>query len=345
MSIRSARAALASLIKRHWPRMAQAFMSATSSLKSTADLKAMIEALKRRDVEGAISILGIDASAYSPVHEALRSAFIEGGTSAADNAPKKAPDGRTLVIRFDGRNPEAERWLESQSSRLISGIVEDQRRAVRTSLTESLAIGANPRDAAVAIVGRLNRATGKREGGILGLTAAQEAYVRTARTELASADTQMLRNYLERARRDRRFDRSVEKAIREGVALPKEIAERAANAYESRLLRLRGETIGRVETMSALQTAKYEAYRQAIASGKVKAENVDKVWRSARDSRVRDTHAVLDGKVVKFDVAFRSFSGQHLMHPMDRSLGAGAAEIVNCRCDCDYRINFYAGLT
>jgi len=153
-----------------------------------------------------------------------------------------------------------------------------------------------------------------------------------------------MKHYLTRGRRDKRFDRSVTKAIREGRPVDPEIAAKAMIAYERRLLQLRGETIGRVETMTSLQSAKHEAYRQAIAAGKVDAANITKKWRTAGDLRVRHTHQRMNGDVVKFNDPFVSPSGARLQYPMDRSLGAGADEIVGCRCDCDYKIDFYANL-
>lgn len=341
---RASRQVYADLLERYGRLVADAFFRALDDLRSNAEFQRVMAAIENRDIEAALDALHIDPEALNEIADRLRDAHAESGKAATDLMPSRRPDGTALVVRFDGRNPEAEAWLSRHSSDLITRLSAEQRQVVRTSLSEAMERGVHPRQAALDIVGRVNRATGKREGGVLGLSAPQERYVASARDELASADPAALKHYLTRTRRDRRFDRSVTKAIREGKPVHPAIAAKALTAYERRLLKLRGETIGRVETMTSLQRAKFEAYRQAIASGKVAENTITKVWRSAGDFRVRHTHRSLNAESVRFAEAFRSPSGALMRFPMDTSMGAGADEIVGCRCDCEYRIDFYANL-
>ena len=257
--------------------IADAFLKAFDNLRSMAEIQRVTAAIESGDINAALDALHLDPQAFNGIADKLREAYSEGGRITADFMPKRLPGGAALVVRFDGRNLAAEAWLSRHSSELISRITTEQVQSVRTALTESMRRGVNPRQAALEIVGRINRVTGKREGGILGLSAPQEAYVRTARDQLASSDPAGLRAYLTRARRDKRFDRSVTKAIREGKAVDPEIAAKAVTAYERRLLKLRGEVIGRVEAMTSLQQAKHEAYRQAIEAGKLEEIAVTKV--------------------------------------------------------------------
>lgn len=342
--IRRQRQLFAELAETYGRSVAEAFFRAIETIRSGVEIQRLIALIDQGNIEEALEALHIDPEAFNEVADRAREAHAEAGRTAAENMPKRRPDGTALVVRFDGRNPEAEAWLSRQSSDLITRITIEQRDIVREKLTEGMAKGANPRQTALEIVGRINRATGRREGGILGLTQAQAAYVATAREELASGDPEALKHYLTRGRRDKRFDRSVTKAIREGKPVDAAIAAKALTAYERRLLQLRGETIGRVEAMTSLQQAKFEAYRQAIASGKVAENTVTKVWRSAGDLRVRHTHRSLNAESVRFSEAFRSPSGAMMRFPMDTALGAGPQEIVGCRCDCEYRIDFYANL-
>lgn len=317
-------------------------MAAAEDLRAGADVQRLTAAIHANDLPGAIAALNLDPAAFNDLLEALREAYLAGGQGAVQTMRAPATVG---IIRFDGRNVAAERWLQDHSSELVTRILTDQREAIRVKLSEGMADGANPRSTALEIVGRLNRASGKREGGLLGLTAQQAGYVASARQELSSGDPEALQHYLTRGRRDKRFDRSVLKAIREEKPLPADIARKAVAQYESRLLQLRGEMIARSETLRSLQAAKHQAYLQAVESGKLSATAVRRVWRDVGDLRVRHTHRLLDGDTVGLNEAFRSPSGALMMFPGDTSLGAPASETVGCRCDVNYRIDFLANLT
>lgn len=62
-----------------------------------------------------------------------------------------------------------------------------------------------------------------------------------------------------------------------------------------------------------------------------------KIWVSARDARVRKTHASADGQEVEADEPF-VIGGSKLLFPGDSSMGAAAKEIVNCRCTTVFEI-------
>lgn len=206
-----------------------------------------------------------------------------------------------------------------------------------------MAEGRNPRATALDITGRINRATGRREGGILGLSSPQVDAVIRARAELLSGDPALMRNYLSRGRRDARFDRLVMKAIREGRPVSKADVDRIVGRYKDRLLALRGEMIARTETMTSLNAAREEGIRQLIDSGKVQRSQVRKIWRATGDARTRDSHAALNGAEAGIDEAFVSpLTGARLMFPMDASQGAPASEIIGCRCTYELKIDYLA---
>jgi hypothetical protein len=201
--------------------------------------------------------------------------------------------------------------------------------------------GRNPRATALDIVGRLNRATGRREGGILGLNSAQTDAVMRARQELLSGDSAQLRNYLTRARRDKRFDRIIAKAIKEGRPVAKADADAITARYKDRLLQLRGETIARNETLAGLNAGKEEGIRQLIDTGKVQRSAVKKIWRATGDDRTRDSHMFLNGVEAGIDEPFISpLTGAQMMFPHDTSRGAPASEIIQCRCFYEIKVNY-----
>lgn len=61
-----------------------------------------------------------------------------------------------------------------------------------------------------------------------------------------------------------------------------------------------------------------------------------KTWVTMHDNRVRDTHAEVDGETVRIDEPF-FVGGYEMMFPRDEEYGgAGAEEIVGCRCMLEY---------
>lgn len=330
----------AELLDRYGPEVAAAFQAAIADLRRQADVQAFLAALQQGNVDAALDALHLQSTAFEPLEAALRETYAAGGRGAVETMNGVA---RLLVgFRFDVRNLRAETWLRQHAGKLIRDILEDQRAAVRAALVAAVARTEHPRTTALTIVGRVSRATGGREGGIIGLNGPQRDALARARSELASGDPAQMRNYLTRKLRDRRFDRSVTKAIREGRPVPADVAASAAERYSARLLKRRGDTIGRTESLNGLRAAKLESYEQLVESGRVPADLIDKTWRSTRDLRTRDSHAYLNGTVVRLREPFQSISGALLMYPGDTSMGAPAEEIVECRCDFTARINWRA---
>lgn len=322
------------------PILRLAFLDAVADVVSRAELGKIVERLERGDIEGAIEAVHLDPAAFRTLDNGLAQAFDAGGRSAIGALPAlRDPSGGRFVIRWDARNIRAESWLRQHSSTLIGRIDLDQRNSLRAALAEGMAAGRNPKSVALDIVGRLNRITGRREGGIVGLTAPQSAAVAKARAALLSGDPAAMRAYLELGRRDRRFDSAVLKAIGGGMKLDAAAVNRIIGRYGDRLLQLRGETIARTETMAALNQSGIEAMNQAVDSGAVKLETVTKHWHTARDPRVRDSHAAIDRQSVGLNGIFSN----GLAYPGDPA--GGAAETANCRCWLETKIDFYARLT
>lgn len=342
----SAREKFEQLIADFEPLLRNAFMESIADIKSRIQLKRIIERLERNDVAGAFDMLHMEPTAFRPLDRAIAQAYEGGGVAAVSGLPVlRDPTGHQLVVRFDVRNYRAEQWLSRHSSDLITNIIEDQRRAVLKSLTAGMEAGNNPRSTALELVGRLNRITGRREGGILGLTSIQADYVGTARHELASGDAALMKNYLTRNRRDRRYDKTVTAAIRDGRPLAADVISRIAGRYEDSLLKLRGDTISRTETLTALNASNQEAFRQGLDKTDYTEQDVTRVWNTAHDERVRHSHAAMDGQEVKgLNTPFTAPDGSQLLYPGDTSLGASASQIINCRCMQFIRLNYAKGV-
>lgn len=315
------------------------FMDAISLIRGRARINLIATMLERGDVDGAVKAVGLDPAAFRDFDNGISAAFEAGGRFTCNSLPPLAePSGHRLAIMFNARNPRAEDWLRSHSSTMVTAIVSDQRTAIRQHLEAGMAAGDNPKTVALELVGKISVATGKREGGVIGLTASQEGWARNYAAELAKGDAGALTRNL----RDRRFDRTVAKAIREKQPISADLQAKMVAAYRNRALRYRGETIGRTEALTSLHQAQHEAMTQGIEAGQVKAETIQKVWHSAADNRVRETHRALNGQRTPFNGMFISPSGARLSRPGDPS--APAAEVVNCRCYLQMKVDFLAGV-
>jgi hypothetical protein len=329
---------------RYGQAIADAFLAAIEDLRSAAELQRAVTAVQAGDAEALIAALHLDPAAFAPMLDQISAAYQASGQGATSYLPalRDAVTGARFVLRFNARNPRAEAWLRNHSATLVTRILDDQRAAARTALAAGLARGDNPTQTALDIIGRMDKTTGSRVGGIIGLTPQQAGFVQNARAELESADPADLRAYLDRTLRDQRFDRSVAKAIREGTALPADIQARALVGYERKLLKYRGDLIGKNETFSALGAGKDEAYRQAINSGALNAAVVTKTWRHFPNEHPRTQHIAMNGKSVGFNEAFVLPDGTRMQYPHEP--GAPIGHTAGCHCQADYRIDFLAAL-
>lgn len=333
------------LEKKYGRQLSQDFWRAIREITDNVTVIDLVRAIEKNDTPLVMRILNLDdKSIFAPMVDTVGEAFNRGGDVVAESLPpRRMPGGYRVTFRFDIRNQRAEDWLRAESSRLVTRIMEDARDAVRSRLSAGMVQGDNPRRTALDIVGRIDRVTGRRTGGIVGLTGPQERWVRNARGELSSAVPSDLQHYLTRRARDQRFDAHVIRAIRDGTAVPAPIRDKMIARYSDNLLKLRGETIGRSEMIESLNRSQWEAYKQAAEKGTIKGTR--KEWDSAGDARVRPDHQTLDGKTVDLDDPFISPSKSSLMFPGDRSLGASGKDTIMCRCRVKYVPDFFADIS
>lgn len=86
----------------------------------------------------------------------------------------------------------------------------------------------------------------------------------------------------------------------------------------------RARRIARTETISASNAATLEGWRQSEVIG-------GKQWVCAMTENSRKGHKRANGQIVPLEEPF-IVDGEQLMHPGDSSLGAGAGNVINCRC-------------
>lgn len=318
------------------PRMRAAFLEAIASITTPIDIVLLTRLIQAGDVAGALAAVGVEAANFSTLALTQTSLFHDGGMALARAATRSA--GRaTFQLLFNVRNPRAEEWIRTRSSTLIQEIVEDQRIAIRNALEAGLAAGENPRTTALDLVGRINPRTKQREGGVIGLHSRQEEWLRNYRADLASSEPAALRRLLERGLRDKRFDATVLKAIRDGTGIPPELQVKMATQYANKALKYRADVIAREETVKSLGAAQTEMWQQQIDSGKVDADLILRFPVTAGDERVRHTHRLVPGmnkEGRRWNEPFETPMGPKLHAPYEGE--------IQCRCYEKVRVDFLA---
>jgi hypothetical protein len=325
---RSQRVRVEELIRRMEPSIARAFRQAIDDAALSVDRAALIRLLEAGRIEEAVQLLRLNQSVMFPMTEAIRAAYFAGAASLA------APRGLSGVFRFDGSQPEAQRWVQEKAATLIQGITEEATDMARTVLQQAGQVPS--RKLATEITGRA--VGGKRVGGFLGLNAQQADSIIRGRAALASGDAVAMREYLGLKLRDRRFDGAIRRAIREGRAITGTELDRIMEAHRTKALGYRGRVIARNEANNALAAGRDDAYRQILARPDVRA--VTKRWQHNLSEYPRLEHQAMDGTVIGFNELFQ-FPDAAMKHPHDPA--GGARHTIGCRCIAIYRVEFERG--
>lgn len=310
------------------PRMRDAFLSAIRDMQNHIDVAALQRLIEKGDIAGALRAVGADPAHFNALALTQQSVYNAGGIATARAAPLLPQvGGYTARVLFDIRNPRAEAWVRTESSGLVKEIVDDQRVMIRNVLESGLQAGTNPRTVALDLVGRIDPRTKRRTGGVIGLSSNQEQWLRSYSADLASEDPTALRRLLQRGLRDKRFDASVLKAIRDGTPIPDALQTKMRTAYTNRALKWRGDVIARTETIKALGAAQTEAYQQSIDKGDLDQDLLLKFPVTAGDERVRQTHRMVPGMNKagrKWNEPYETPFGPQMHAPYENQVG--------CRC-------------
>lgn len=340
---RDTRAAFLRALAQVEPRVARAFEAAIMDVRSTAQQRVIEEAIRRaietgniaQGVQEVAGALQLGREFWAPLDKSIQEAFEAGATYQLSLLPKRPSNtAPQLVARFDPRNPRAERWTRENAAQRITEITEDTRLVIRDALTEAAEAQRPYRAVTRDLIGTTQG--NERKGGLIGLHSSQARAVRNARADLENLST----DYFRRERRDKRFDGTVRKAIKEEKPLSRADISRITGRYSDRLLQLRGETIARTEGNKAMVAGRVEAIEQLIDSGKVRPDLITKVWRATIGQFTRDHHLAMNGTEVKWGEKFISpKTGYPMDHPHDEN--APAVDVVNCRCTMATRIAWH----
>ncbi|WP_313349380.1 phage minor head protein [Paracoccus sp. (in: a-proteobacteria)] len=321
------------------PAIRNAFLEAIEQITNAAQMNRLVAAIEAGMIEEAIEALRVEQGFFSPLNEAVRTAYLDGGAIVLAGLRLKDPyHGDSFVLGFDGRHDRAERWVRDRSSNLIVEVIDDQKAMARDVIRSGLEAGQNPRTVALDIVGRVDRTTGKRQGGFIGLTSQQASWAKNAERELRSLDA----NYFTRTRRDKRYDATVRAAIDSGKPIAEADIRRIITRYRDRLKKYRGDNIARTEALNSIRAGQFEGFEQLVESGRVRRDQISVTWSATMDSRTRDHHRHLNGQSVQFGGFFAPVPGVLMQYPGDLQHSndpkALASQTINCRCIATYKV-------
>jgi len=318
---------IADLVKRLEPQIERAFLDAIAAARGAIDTGALIEALKRGDVERAVQLLRINQAMLFPLDDAIRGAYIAGGSLVAPTLPKMIQGS----FGFNGRHWRAEAWIKAVGGDLIQGIQDDTLAMARNVITTAMAEGRGAQVIARDLTGRM--VAGKRTGGFLGLTSQQTDSIITGRAKLLSGDPALMREYLDLKLRNKTYDAMINRAIADGGKLSVADADRIIEAHKAKALGYRGKMIAKNEAFTAQAAGREEGYRQVLDRDDV--ESVSCRWQHNLSEFPRPDHLAMDGTVIQVGETF-NFPDAQMKHPHDPA--GGAKHSIGCRCVAIYRV-------
>lgn len=249
---------------------------------------------------------------------ATHAAFERAGRAEAKWLDKQ-PDLKERLIRFDATDQHAVRAAEVNELKNVQGLVVETRDNIRAALVDGQRTGTNPRQVARSI------------RSSIGLTEQQSAWVRSYEADLRAG---RFSRAMSRELHDDRANRMLRR-MKRGDSLTDAQVEKLVERYRKAQLKYRAEMIGRTEAARNTHAGSEESFRQAIARGDLLAEDIEAEWHPGpRTKHARADHrssALLDQRPA-FGRPFVMPSGARMRYPGDDELGAGASDIVHCRC-------------
>jgi hypothetical protein len=315
------------LVQAWEPKIREAFLAAIHDMRDSVVIARLERMIRAGDIPGAMREVGLDPARLRPFDRALSAAYEASGVDAAAAISTSHYAGR---VAFDVHGFRAEEWVRQTTRQVLTDILSDQGVMLREQIGRAIAIGQNPHDAALELVGRISKVTGRREAGLIGLTSSQARWLRSYEDALTGVPNP---DALTRQLRDGRFDRSVAKAIREGRPLDDDLRRKMINAYSNQALRYRATRIAMAEGQKAISMAQEEAYQQAVDKGALDLDQIRRHPVTRGDEKVRPEHRLIPGM---------NPGGVGLHEPVQTPMGPKMHTPFDFGCRCRFRMEIRA---
>lgn len=314
MATYDSRDLLEALLDRAERRILLRFGEIVLALKREHSLDELAKLISTGRIDDALDLLNSAADRLATV---VQTVWIGTGSEVAEAMSKALG----IQVSFDAVNTYAVAAMQRNRLDLVREFTAQQRAATREALLDGIRRGINPREQARAF----------RDS--IGLTQRQQRAVANYRRLLEQNSSEALTRRL----RDARFDRTLSAAIRNDQPLSRQQIDRMVARYGERALKHRSETIARTEALRAVHEGAEENLRQALSNGVLKAEDLKRIWNTAKDERVRKSHAFMHRQERAVGEPFTSGSGASLRYPGDSE--APAEEVIGCRCVVATRVS------
>lgn len=320
------------LISEQTAPIQRAFTQAMAKASGAIDRAALLRLLQQGDIERAIQLFRIDRGVMFPIERAIQDALIGGGLSVTKDLPK----GIAGRFGFDGNHPRAVAFAQGQAAQLVTNVMDDAILNARAVITDGLSTNRSLDAVARDLVGR--RIGQRRVGGIIGLTNPQTDRMINIRSMLQDPDrigeyfNGNKPRYIES---NRKFDKLVRTAIREGKSLSVADVDRVAEAYRSKAGLARAKRVAQHEARVNISAGRDEGYVQLLDNPEVETATVR--WQHNKSPKARADHVDVDGTVITVGETF-NVGGIPMKYPHDTA--GGIENSAGCKCVGIYRVRF-----
>ena len=295
------------LIASYEAKLRAGFLAKVKEARAAVNLSQLAGMIERGEIEQALAVTLI-------IPEEINALSVAAVVAASKQAAKEIFAATGVDVMFDDVHANALRIMESRALQVATVFAQKQQDAIREVLLDGIRRGVNPRQQAIAL------------RSSIGLTASQVKAVNNFRDMLETNDKEVLTRKL----RDKRFDRTINRAIRADKVIAQDRIDKMVTRYRDRYVKYRANTIAQTEALSAVHQGKEEMFNHAVAMGHLERDRIENTWITVQDSRRRHHHATMQGQTRAFGERFLSGQGNLLLHPGDPS--APLSEIIHCRC-------------